>query len=426
MLLAQVRPIGDEASQIDEFAKAEYRRKPVLQREVGKPPLIEDHERVGENNQGLRVLAGHAGKCLVDLGGRACLESAHGKVQPAGGFLGLLVLQCLVAILRIVEDRDAGECRNKFLEQLESFARQVGGNAGQAGRLAAGSGDAGDQTVEWIAGRNDDGNGGACFLGRLQALIAGDEQQVHVEAEQLARERGKTIEITPRPPGLNGDVLALDIAQLAQPLPEHVKEKLVRRLGELSGFGPQKAKIFAALLGKQVGARPKGWRESSAPYGAAGSFISAADVVDNFLERIHVENADEFRTACTTQIRFMLKLAAISEKPFIEGLTMSKIKRVIQKVIPDAPHEVMLILDGSTGQNAVEQARQFTAATDVTALAITKLDGTAKGGVVLAIANQFKIPVKFIGVGEKMEDILVFDKHEFVDSLFSIDDKTSN
>lgn len=99
---------------------------------------------------------------------------------------------------------------------------------------------------------------------------------------------------------------------------------------------------------------------------------------------------------------------------------LAKIKKVIQKVIPDAPHEVLLVLDGSTGQNALEQARHFTAATDVTALAITKLDGTAKGGVVLAIANQFKIPVKFIGVGEKMEDLLVFDKHEFVDSLFSL------
>jgi fused signal recognition particle receptor len=97
---------------------------------------------------------------------------------------------------------------------------------------------------------------------------------------------------------------------------------------------------------------------------------------------------------------------------------LSKIKRVIQKVIPDAPHEILLVLDGSTGQNALEQAKHFTATTDVSALAITKLDGTAKGGVVLAIANQFKIPVKFIGVGEKMEDLLVFDKHEFVDSLF--------
>ena len=95
---------------------------------------------------------------------------------------------------------------------------------------------------------------------------------------------------------------------------------------------------------------------------------------------------------------------------------LGKIKRVIQKVIPDGPHEVLLVLDGSTGQNALEQAKQFTAATDVTAIAITKLDGTAKGGVVLAIANQFKIPVKFIGVGEQMEDLLVFDKEEFGES----------
>ena len=100
---------------------------------------------------------------------------------------------------------------------------------------------------------------------------------------------------------------------------------------------------------------------------------------------------------------------------------LTKIKRVIQKVIPNAPHEVLLVLDGSTGQNALEQAKHFTAATEVSALAITKLDGTAKGGVVLAIADQFKIPVKFIGVGEKIEDLLVFNKHEFVDSLFNLE-----
>ncbi len=97
---------------------------------------------------------------------------------------------------------------------------------------------------------------------------------------------------------------------------------------------------------------------------------------------------------------------------------LNKIKRSINKVLPNAPHEVMLVLDGSTGQNALEQARHFTATTDVTSLTITKLDGTAKGGVVLAIADQFKIPVKFIGVGEKATDLLVFDKKEFVDSLF--------
>jgi fused signal recognition particle receptor len=98
---------------------------------------------------------------------------------------------------------------------------------------------------------------------------------------------------------------------------------------------------------------------------------------------------------------------------------LSKIKRVMEKVVADAPHEVLLVLDGSTGQNAFEQAKQFTAATDVTAMAITKLDGTAKGGVVIGISDQFKIPVKYIGIGEKLDDLLIFNRFDFVDSLFS-------
>jgi fused signal recognition particle receptor len=97
---------------------------------------------------------------------------------------------------------------------------------------------------------------------------------------------------------------------------------------------------------------------------------------------------------------------------------LSKIKRVMQKVIEDAPHEVLLVLDGSTGQNAVIQAREFTKATEVTSLAITKLDGTAKGGVVIGISDEFKIPVKYIGVGEKVDDLQIFNRMEFVDSLF--------
>ncbi|MEG0948066.1 MAG: signal recognition particle-docking protein FtsY [Bacteroidales bacterium] len=97
---------------------------------------------------------------------------------------------------------------------------------------------------------------------------------------------------------------------------------------------------------------------------------------------------------------------------------LSKIKKVMNKVIPDAPHEILLVLDGSTGQNAFEQAKQFTAATEVNALAITKLDGTAKGGVVIGISDQFKTPVKYIGLGEGMEDLQVFNNREFVDSLF--------
>jgi fused signal recognition particle receptor len=98
---------------------------------------------------------------------------------------------------------------------------------------------------------------------------------------------------------------------------------------------------------------------------------------------------------------------------------LGKIKKVMQKVLPDAPQEVLLVLDASTGQNAIEQAKQFTAVTEVTSLALTKLDGTAKGGVVIGISDQFKIPVRFIGLGEKMEHLQVFDRTEFVNSLFS-------
>lgn len=98
---------------------------------------------------------------------------------------------------------------------------------------------------------------------------------------------------------------------------------------------------------------------------------------------------------------------------------LTKIKKVMQKIVPGAPHEILLILDASTGQNAIEQAKQFTAATEVNALALTKLDGTAKGGVAIGISDQFKIPVKYIGIGEKMEDLQIFNKFEFVDSLFN-------
>ena len=101
---------------------------------------------------------------------------------------------------------------------------------------------------------------------------------------------------------------------------------------------------------------------------------------------------------------------------------LTKIRNVMRKVVPDAPHEVLLVLDASTGQNAFQQAKEFSRATDVSALAVTKLDGTAKGGVVIGIADQFKIPIKFLGIGEGIEDLKVFDKTEFVNSLFSIED----
>ncbi|MBQ0043761.1 MAG: signal recognition particle-docking protein FtsY, partial [Bacteroidales bacterium] len=101
---------------------------------------------------------------------------------------------------------------------------------------------------------------------------------------------------------------------------------------------------------------------------------------------------------------------------------LTKIRNVVRKVVPDGPHEVLLVLDGSTGQNAFQQAKEFMRATDITSLAVTKLDGSAKGGVVIGIVDQFKIPIKFLGIGEGIDDLKIFDKKEFVDSLFSMDD----
>lgn len=168
--------------------------------------------------------------------------------------------------------------------------------------------------------------------------------------------------------------------------------------------------------------------------GAADTFRAAAvEQLSIWSERVGVPIVKQDMGSDPASVAFDTAQSAVSKKSDVVLIDtagrlhnkahlmdeLNKIKRVIQKVIPEAPHEVLLVLDGSTGQNALEQAKHFTATTDVTALAVTKLDGTAKGGVVLAIANQFQIPVKFIGVGEKMEDLLVFNKHEFVNSLFS-------
>lgn len=133
-----------------------------------------------------------------------------------------------------------------------------------------------------------------------------------------------------------------------------------------------------------------------------------ASVAFDTLESAKANNADV--VIIDTAGRLHNKVGLMNE--------LSKIKKVMDKIIPGAPHEVLLVLDGSTGQNAFEQATQFTAATDVTALAITKLDGTAKGGVVIGISDQFKIPVKYIGLGEGIDDLQVFRRKEFVDSLF--------
>lgn len=167
--------------------------------------------------------------------------------------------------------------------------------------------------------------------------------------------------------------------------------------------------------------------------GAADTFRAAAiDQLSVWAERVDVPMIKQKMGADPASVAYDTVASAVAQDADVVlidtagrlhnkvGLMneLTKIKRVMQKVVPDAPQEVLLVLDGSTGQNAFEQARQFTAATEVNALAVTKLDGTAKGGVVIGISEQFNIPVKYIGLGEKIEDLQVFRKHEFVASLF--------
>lgn len=167
--------------------------------------------------------------------------------------------------------------------------------------------------------------------------------------------------------------------------------------------------------------------------GAADTFRAAAvDQIKIWSERTGATLVSQGMNADPASVAFDTLTSAVAKKADVVIIDtagrlhnkinlmneLTKIKNVMRKIIPDAPHEILLVLDASTGQNAIEQCKQFTAATDVNALALTKLDGTAKGGVVIGISDTFKIPVKYIGVGEKVEDLQVFNKHEFVDSLF--------
>ncbi|WP_422361489.1 signal recognition particle-docking protein FtsY [Reichenbachiella sp.] len=175
-------------------------------------------------------------------------------------------------------------------------------------------------------------------------------------------------------------------------------------------------------------------RGKSVVLGAADTFRAAAvDQLKLWGERVNVPVIAHGMNTDPSAVAFDAVKHAVEQKADIVIIDtagrlhtkvnlmneLSKIKRVIQKFVDDAPHEIMLVLDGSTGQNAFIQAQEFTKATDVSSLAITKLDGTAKGGVVIGISDQFKIPVKYIGVGEGIEDLQVFNKHEFVDSFFN-------
>ena len=195
--------------------------------------------------------------------------------------------------------------------------------------------------------------------------------------------------------GVNGAGKTTTIAKLAFQFKASGKNVLIGAADTFRAAAIDQLQIWADRVGVPLIKQQMGADPASVSYDTLKSAISAGSDV------VIIDTAGRLHT----------KINLMSE--------LSKIKRVMEKVIPEAPHEVLLVLDGSTGQNAFEQARLFTEATNVNALAITKLDGTAKGGVVIGISDQFKIPVKYIGIGEKLEDLLIFNRFEFVDSLFS-------
>lgn len=195
--------------------------------------------------------------------------------------------------------------------------------------------------------------------------------------------------------GVNGAGKTTTIAKLAYQFKASGKKVLIGAADTFRAAAIDQLQIWADRAGVPMIKQQMGSDPASVAYDTLRSAVAAESdvVIIDTAGRLH------------NKINLMTEL--------------SKIKRVMEKVVAEAPHEVLLVLDGSTGQNAFEQAKQFTAATDVTAMAITKLDGTAKGGVVIGISDQFKIPVKYIGIGEKLEDLLIFNRFDFVDSLFS-------
>jgi len=194
--------------------------------------------------------------------------------------------------------------------------------------------------------------------------------------------------------GVNGVGKTTTIGKLSAQLKKKGKKVLLGAADTFRAAAVDQLKLWGERVGVPVVARGMNTDPS------AVAFDAVKEGVEQGVDVIIIDTAGRLHT----------KINLMNE--------LTKIKRVIQKIIPDAPHEVLLVLDGSTGQNAMIQAREFTKATDVSALAITKLDGTAKGGVVIGISDEFKIPVKFIGVGEKVDDLQIFNKTEFVDSLF--------
>ncbi|MBK5286605.1 MAG: signal recognition particle-docking protein FtsY [Bacteroidia bacterium] len=221
----------------------------------------------------------------------------------------------------------------------------------------------------------------------IVALLDSDNQ---LESEENTSARPHVIMIV----GVNGVGKTTTIGKLAYNFKEDGKKIVLGAADTFRAAAIEQLKIWAERSGTEIISQQMGADPASVAFDTVKSAVAQdADIV-----------------LIDTAGRLHNKINLMNE--------LSKIRRVMEKVIPDAPHEVLLVLDASTGQNAIEQARQFTKATHVTGIVLTKLDGTAKGGVVLAIADEFKIPVKYIGVGEKMDDLQVFSKSDFVDSLF--------
>lgn len=194
--------------------------------------------------------------------------------------------------------------------------------------------------------------------------------------------------------GVNGVGKTTTIGKLAHQLKEAGNKVVLGAADTFRAAAVDQIQLWGERVGVRVVAQPMGSDPASVAFDTVKSAVANGDDV----------------AIIDTAGRLHNKVGLMNE--------LTKIKNVMQKVIPDAPHEILLVLDASTGQNAIEQATQFTQATDVNALALTKLDGTAKGGVVIGISDQFKIPVKYIGVGEKIGDLQLFNKKDFVDSLF--------
>jgi fused signal recognition particle receptor len=194
--------------------------------------------------------------------------------------------------------------------------------------------------------------------------------------------------------GVNGVGKTTTIGKLAHQLKEAGNKVVLGAADTFRAAAVDQIQLWGDRVGVRVVAQPMGSDPASVAFDTVKSAVANGDDV----------------AIIDTAGRLHNKVGLMNE--------LTKIKNVMQKVIPDAPHEILLVLDASTGQNAIEQATQFTQATDVNALALTKLDGTAKGGVVIGISDQFKIPAKYIGVGEKIGDLQLFNKKDFVDSLF--------